>query len=439
MANHTWNFDVNGKSHDVLLRFGLIFGRQIWLDDTLINKGRNLFEKGSEYHFTVDNRPAELGIVSTPAGYEYYLRVNDEFVFSKNDKRKKIGKATARKFEQRQGRIEAGRKFGLKYFPLPAKQFAFQHRLIGYIENFLVLIAPGVRNSGGNSIPGHYILIRHSPIDVDRMKELKNNDEIKKALKNIRGRPDLFEVQPGFTTFFATSGLKKVSEFEVIERLLSIVPVISTNLKFTMADKCEGIECKLPYHKDLSLTIINGVPLAMCQECIDRIGEVGKKTEEKYKKQPSHLVRGTLYVLAAAFLGAIVWALVIVFLDLISAVFAVLIFLLVVKAMDHAKTKRTFVSLIIAGMLSLAGSIAGSYFGLAGYLFKEGKLELTINEFIKLAGYFLDNPKLLNGTIFFSLIGLVPYLFLGWSANRRYLKQFFKPEIEVIKNFEFNR
>jgi hypothetical protein len=439
MANRTWSFDVDGKSHIVLLKFGLIAGRQIWLDSTLINKGRNLFEMGSEYRFSVDGCPAELGIVSTPAGYEYYLRVNDEFINSKNDRRKKIGKSTARKFEQRQGWIDAGKKYGLEYFPLTAKPFAFQHRLIGYIENFLVLIAPGVRNVGGSSIPGYFILIRHSTIDADKIKELKNSEEIKKVLRNIKGRADWVDIQPGFTSLFTTTGFKKVSEAEVIERLVSIVPVISKSLKFTIADKCEGYECKLPYNKDLTLAFINAVPLAMCQECIDHIGDVGKKTEEEYKKQPDNLGKGTLYGLAATFLGAIVWALVIIFLDRIGPVFALLIFFLVVKAMDYAKTKRTFISLFIAGLLSLAGSIAGSYFGLAGYLFKEGKFELTLNEFIKLARYFMDNPKLLNETISFSLIGLVPYLLLAWTANRRYLKRFFKPEIEVIKNFEFKR
>ncbi len=394
MTNRIWTFDIDGKPHEVLLKFGVIPGRQIWLDGALINRGRNLFEMGSEYRFSVGGRPAELGIVSNPAGYEYYLRVDDELIFSKNDKRKRIGKSTARRFEQRQRWIDAGKKYGLEYIPQPAKQYAFQHRLIGYIENFLVMIAPGVRNSGENSVPGHYILIRHSSIDADKMKELKNNEEIKKAIKNHK-RTSLIGLifNQSSQSFFTTSGFKKASESEVVGRLVSIVPVISKSLKYTSADKCEGYECKFPYNKDLILTIVNGVPCAMCQECIDRIGDVGKKAEEQYKKQPGNLGKGTLYGLAATFLGAIAWALVIVFLDRIGGVFAILIFFLVVKAMDHAKTKRTLMSLSIAGVLSLAGSIAGSYFGLAGYLFKEGKFEPTINEFLKLADPFWIIPN----------------------------------------------
>lgn len=439
MPNRTWIFDIEGKSHEILLKFGLIPGRQIWLDGALINKGRNLFEMGSEYHFTVDGQPAELGIVSTPAGYEYYFRVKNEFIFPKNDRKKQIGKSTARKFAQRQVWLDIGGKYNLEYLPFSLKPFVYQHRLIGYLENFLVVIAPGFKRVGDSSVPGCYLVIRHSTLDAGKIKELKNNEDVKKGLKDIKARPDWLEIQPGVTNIFAAGLLKKVSELELSERLVSVFRALSKCIKPTIADKCEGMECKSPYFKDLKLTLVNGVPQVMCQDCIDGIDQIGKRAEDEYKKQPNNLMKGFLYGLAAACLGAIAWALAMVFLNTIGAIFSILIFFFVIKAMDYAKTKRTFFSLLIAGILSLAGSIAGSYFGIVGYLIKEGKFDPTINEFIRLAKVMLEKPKLLNETILFSLIGLVPYLFMMWNASRKHLSQFFKPKIEIIPTFQLKR
>lgn len=435
MAKHIWEFDINGIRHEVILKFDLISGRQIWLDGKLINKGRNTFESGSEYHFFVDEHPAELGIVSTPIGYEFYLRINNKFVYSKTNK--KIGKSTLKKFEQHQKLIDFANKHGLKYLPSSVHSSpSLNQRFIGYIKNFLVIIAFGYRNAGGNSIPGFYILIRHETIDAERAKEIKNDEEVKLALRNLKIPAELLQIDSTFSHLFVNSGFWKANEFQTIEKLLSIFNILANKLRPSAFNKCEGPECNSPYYKELTLTLINGVPQNLCQECIDHINTIGKKIEEDYKKQPHNLLAGTLYGLAAALLGAIFWALVFIFLERIGAVFAVFIFFLVVKAMDYAKTKRTFISLFVASLLSLFSSITGTYFGMVGYLYKEGELEITISELIELAQWLLNNPEVLNDTIFFALIGLVPYLFITWNSNRTGLKKYFKPDVELIRNFE---
>jgi hypothetical protein len=436
MAKCKWVFEINGKNHEVLLKFGLFSGRQILLDGNLINKGRNTFEMGSEFQFLVDDYNADLGIVSTATGYEYYLRINNEFVFPSNTKNKKIGKSTSKIFEERQKWENLGAKHEMKYCPLSNTPFAFRHRLIGYIQNFLVIIGVGSRRVGDNSIPGFYIQIRHAPIDSERSKDIKSNEIIKKTLKEMKVSVDWLEINPELSSLFITSGFKKASEIEAVERLFSFFYVISPFLRPALSGKCEGAECKSPFYKDLTLTLINGLPYAMCDECIDRIEDITKRAEEEYKNQPSNLLKGSLYGLAATTLGAIVWALVFIFLDRIGAVFAVLIFFIVVKAMDYAKTKRTFVSLMIASLLALAGSIAGTYIGIAGYLFKKGELELTLNGFIELAKFLLEEPELINQTIVFALVGLVPYLFITWSGNRKIMNLVFKPDVELVKSFE---
>ncbi len=176
----------------------------------------------------------------------------------------------------------------------------------------------------------------------------------------------------------------------------------------------------------------------MCQDCIDNVDNIGQKTQEEYKKSPNNLAKGVVYGLAAALLGAIGWALVIIFMDTIGAVFAVLIFFLVVKAMDYARTKRSIISLLLAGLLSMAGSILGSYLGIVGILIKDKGEVLSLDLLTWLARRMIEDPKLINETILFSLIGLVPYLFMTWNATRHGLKKIFKPEVEVIPSFKLH-
>lgn len=421
-----------------MLKFGLIPGRQIWLDGVLIEKGRRLFETGSEYRFAIGSHQAELGIISTSTGYEYYLRVDDQFVFPGNSKNQKIGKRTETKFKVKQAWLDFGKGFGLEYLPVSSRPFMLQHRLVGYVENFLITIGVGSKQVGDNSVPVIYLLLRHSSMDEEKIKEIKNNREILESLKKANIRADWLEVHSDFTILSVSPGLKKVGDFVLVERLLSVIPIFSKHLKPSIADKCEGAECKSPYYSNLKLIFLNGIPEAMCQDCIDNVDNIGQKAQEEYKKSPSNLAKGIVYGLAAALLGAIAWALVIIFMDRIGAIFAVLILLLVVKAMDYARTKRSIISLLLAGLLSLMGSILGSYLGMVGILIKDKGEVLSLDLLIWLARRMIEEPKLINETILFSLIGLVPYLYITWNATRRGLKHFFKPTAEVIPSFKLH-
>jgi hypothetical protein len=439
MAQRKWVFDLEGKQHEILLKHGPISGREIWLDGQLIEKGRVRPDIGSEHFFSIDGCSAELGIVTGTFRFEYYLRINGQFVFSKDDTHRRIGKFTTKKLEDRQKWIELANKHGLNYLPLPLKPFIFRNRLIGYMDNFLLLIVPTMKSFGENSTPGFVMGIRHSPIEQERAKEIKNDEEIKQFFKRTKTAPDWLEINQEITALFVAPGLKKVNDFELVERLISFFHIISKKLKPTQAGKCEGIECKSPYYKDLMLTLLNGVPLAMCQDCIDDIDRIGKRTEEEYKKRPSNLLKGTIYGSAAAVLSALICALVFIFLDQIGTILALLIFFPVIKAMDYAKTKRTFISLLIASLLSMIGSIAGTFLGIAGYLFREGKFDPSLSEFIRLAKLIMDDPKTTNQLIVAFLLILVPFLFTTWSNTRSGLKSYFKPEVEIIRNFELKQ
>ena len=438
MTTTKWTFSVKDEPHEVILKHGPIPGREIWLDGQLIQKGRVMPDVGSEHHFNINGQPVEVGIVAGALNFEHYLRVNNEFVFPSNKKSQMVGRLTQSKFKTRQAWIDFGIKHGLIYHPLEVKRFVFQHRLIGYIENFLVAIGVGWKQAGNTSIPVIYLLLRHENLDEEKIKEIKNNKELKEYFKNASIRADWFEVHSDFSIIFLSSHLEEIEDDVLVERILYLTPTLSKYFKPSLIDKCEGTECKAPYYKDLKLTFFNGIPSVMCQDCIDNVDNIGQKAQEEYKKSPGNLGKGIVYGLAAALLGAIAWALVIIFMDRIGAIFAVLILLLVVKAMDYARTKRSIISLLLAGLLSLMGSILGSYLGIVGILIKDKGEVLSLDLLIWLARRMIEEPKLINETILFSLIGLVPYLYITWDATRRGLKHFFKPTVEVIPYFKLH-
>lgn len=438
MTESKWVFDINNKKHEIILKFGFLSGRQILLDGNLVNSGRNPFERGSEFQISVDDKKVDLGIVSTAIGYEYYLCIDNEIVFPVDAKSNKISKAISKIFEERRKWEELGVEYGIEYYPLSNAPLAFRHRLIGYFQGFLVVIGIGSRKVGEYTTPGLYIQIRHALLDDEKTKEIKGSENIKRILKEMRIPADWLEIRTEFSSLFIALGAKKKSEIELVEELFSFFYIFSPYLKPVFSRKCEGVECRSPLYQDLTLTLINGVPFSMCDECIGRIDEIARKAEEEYRNRPPNLLKGILYGVVATFLGAIIWALIFIFLDSIGAVFAVFTFFIVVKAMDYAQTKRTFISLVIASVLSFVGSIAGTYIGVVGYLLKEGQIELTLSELFELAKFLFEEPELLNQTIMFSLIGLVPYFFITWNENRKNLKSFFKPDVELVKGFELN-
>lgn len=430
MVQRKWFPEINGRSHVVILKDNIIRGREVWLDDKLIEKGRIWADRGSEHHFLIDGQRAELGIVPAIWRFDYYLQIDNQLISQNKGGNSKLSKAVRRKLEEREKWVTFENKHELEYSPLKIKPFVYQHRLVGHVKNHLVLIMSGFKNVGEVSIPGIYMIMKHTSIDDEKIREIKGDHELNKFLKKSRATAGSLEITPEATILFL--GKTKESVEIIIERLLTFASMVSIYLKPGFRGKCEGINCKLPIGQDLQLLTINNLPFMMCHDCINNIKTINLKAEEEYKQLPDNLLTGFVYGLAGMLLGAILWALVFIFLDRIGAIFAIVTFFIIVKAMDMAKAKRSFISLFLAAILALVGSVIGVYLGVAGYLLKEHRIGLNIEDLINVAKRLLQDGEIINESIFFSLLGIVPYLFMAWNTHRKGLESVFRPEVEII-------
>jgi hypothetical protein len=435
MAQRTWKLNIDGTRHEVLLKHGPIQDREVWLDGKLIQKGRVRLDFGSDHFFSICDHPAELGIVSTLWGYDYYLRVDGKFVFSDKDKNQTVGKYVRKKVEERDKWIALGREHNLSYSPSQNKPFVYQHRLIGYANDHVVIIEPGIKPLGEASTPGVLMILRHAEIDLEKSQTIINAQEVKKIADDWPIRKDYLEMTPRFIALFVDVDAKRHDDELAIDFIFDFIAAVSRYLKPPLKEKCEGMECRAPLGQELQLTLINGVPYLMCQDCIHSLDKIGEKAKEEYKKVPSNLLKGTIYGFAGMVLGALLWALIFIFLDMIGTAFAIFTFFFILKAMDYAQTKRSFLSLFLASILALAGSVLGTYIGAIGYLLKEKEIGIHLEDFIGVAKFLIEEPEILREAIGFSLIGIVPYLFITWNANRDQLKSAFKPNVEVIPTF----
>ena len=127
--------------------------------------------------------------------------------------------------------------------------------------------------------------------------------------------------------------------------------------------------------------------------------------------------------------------------DFIAAALSAFILLGIVKAMDWVKAKRTFWSILIAGALSVGGSILGSYLGGLWTTVSKGGVSLTFifesfENFIWYLGFvwngLWEKTTIMGTTIMFSVLGVGVYLWSFWRQHRNQLKRAFKPEIHVV-------
>jgi hypothetical protein len=259
---------------------------------------------------------------------------------------------------------------------------------------------------------------------------------MQKLLAEWPVRKGFLETTPRFTSLFLDINTKKQEEDLAVDFMFDFIAIASKYLRPPMKDRCEGIECKMRLGQKLQLTFINKIPYLMCQNCIDTVDEIGKKDQEEYRKTPSNLLKGVIYGLGGMFAGALLWALIFIFFDMIGAAFAVFTFFIVLKMMDYVKTKRSFVSFFLASLLALCSSVLGTYLGMVGYLIKEKEIGINPEDLIFVARWLVEDFELLRTAIFFSLLGIVPLLVIVWAVQRRQLKSAFRPEVEVIPTFQ---
>jgi hypothetical protein len=103
-------------------------------------------------------------------------------------------------------------------------------------------------------------------------------------------------------------------------------------------------------------------------------------------------------------------------------------------AMDKAETKRTLLSVTAAGVISVFGVFLGDYLGVVGYLVKEREIIITFDKLFNIFVLLFEDGELLRESLFFALLGVIPYGLFFLHALRWQLKNTFVPDVEVFEN-----
>ena len=321
---------------------------------------------------------------------------------------------------------------GIDYLPHPDAKGSWQHRLIGYIKGFLVVVKysqlPQV------NFPVYGVLVRFSPLaDPKRIEQaLLENPEITEIRGKLKAYPSAFEIQENYAWIAIRYNYKKDSASEIAEKIFKFINLLSTNVCRLPTEICESKDCKSRPNYQTSLVFVNEFPQFLCNTCIAEIPKKGEKAQEEFQNAPTSLLQGIAGGLVTVLIGGIIWALVAVFLKRITAILAALMFAGVINVMDKVGTKRTIWSVLSAAFLSVGGVIFGSYLTIIFYNIKEYSAEVSMGLFVRAWQHLWSNPGVLFLPLFFYALGVLPYLWIVWSNTGRYLSMAFNPKVEII-------
>jgi hypothetical protein len=437
-----WEFTLDGKQH----RFKLVHGmgrRRFYLDGNLLLEQKQWRNRQVSYTFDVEGALCEVNFHNfymEYTGHYYSCFVNDVLIPSVQDKkwRRKIER---RGFAlQRNYWFELSKVLNLKPVPIHPELGYAGKPLLGDVKGFLTRINFGVSKENA---PLVFALVRYKP--VNDVKPIKNDLVQILSVAGILRKSSVYQVEPVAPDHALVSWFfnpKKLTAEQIAQSLFDVLAVFSRYTSGVSPFKCENTACKHPSDTNLKLVLVNGYPSWMCASCIAELDSLGERTKEDYKQAPLNFGRGLAAGILAAVAGSLAWAAMMILFDIIAAAFSAFILLGIVKAMDWVKAKRTFWSILIAGALSVGGSILGSYLGGLWTTVSKGGVSLTfifesLENFLWYLGFvwngLWEKTTVMNTTIMFSVLGVGIYLWSFWSQHRNQLKRAFKPEIYVVE------
>ncbi len=439
MATRDWEFMLNRKQHRLKLVHG-VGRRRFFLDEKLLLEQKDLKNNQISYSFEIDSHVCEINIHKIWMEYFYSFFLNEELIPSIQDQKWRKKPQNDRYASQRIYWAELARTLNLKPIPLHPELGFLGRPLLGELGGFLILIYFGVSNQ---NTPLVYVLVRYRPVN--------DTQSIKTDLTQLFSHAGIIRKSPGWLiselandrlVIYRSFEPTKIKANQLKESLVDIIGLLAKHTSGVSPFRCENSSCNNPADTNLKLVLINRNPIWMCAACIAELDTLGERTKEDYKQAPLNFGRGLMAGVLAAFAGSLLWAAFMILFEQIAAIFAALILVGVVKAMDWVKTKRTFWSILTAGFLSVGGSILGSYLGGLWTTVSKSGVSLTfIFESVEIFFWYLgfvwtglwEKTTIMGTTIMFSVLGVGLYLWSFWSSHRKSLQQAFKPEIHVVE------
>lgn len=431
MTQIIWSVNTNYRIHQVKLYHSLL-GTQlkIWIDNQPIDKSQSLIYYGGRYHLNIDDQTFELVILTNGFKYFYFLLHNDRPIPSDKEITRGISADDLFKSSYLSDLSfwkSLADYLNLNYIPNPEAAWRLRHRLIGTWKGYPILIQRGLRYDIRKTV--WYVLVRYYDHgSTDSANRIATDERVNQLLGGKV--KSLLQAGQGFA-LITMPVRKRESPSELAERIKTFFSVVATYTSPIPQDYCEGKECRRIAGQERRLVLVNGNPLILCQDCISKIPEWGKKSEEAYHKAPNNLLPGLIAGFGAAFLGAMVWVAIGFLFDLIAAALAAFILVSILKAMDQVATKRSKTSLSIASGLTILSVTAGQYGQLLLLLFRQG-MPLSGELFNTIWRVLFASPSVLYLAYFFTLLGAGVSLWQILSQQKSYFRQAFQPDVEVI-------
>lgn len=435
MTHRTWQFTLDGITHQVTLNYGLFKRCEIQLDGKIIYKHRSLLVTNLSQDVEIPGHNIELGILSGAISEEIYLRVDNEFVFAQEDKKQRIGKLSKRLFEDLETWKTLGKELGLDFYTCPDTIPPFRFRLVGYFSKSLVSITPAWRKNQSTILPGVLVMIKHAPVDEDKKKAIHQFKNMSEFLKITKIDKNDFSIATKATSLFILNRGKNSAQRNalIVKDFLHLV----TQYLNPSLEECEGPECKSGVGEPLQTIFFNGIPIQMCSDCIDHIGEVFHKEKEKFDNQPANLGKGALSAVKTGTLGAIAGGFILIVLgkvgfEVLCTFYTLILFVFITNAVAKATTKMTLPGMVIALVTSELATCLGIFLGGWGLLVVDSGAMVPLMNVLDYLMSVIISSNLLRMNLGTVLCLLAPFMAISWFTNRRNLKTAFSPIIERL-------
>lgn len=436
MTKRTWEIELDGHKHIVELTHQSWSGKhQIWVDGDLVKKGRKFGNRF--YHlFSIAGYSCELGITVENLKADYYLIVNNKFIYAQQ-RNADTGKSTNKFIQSLLTELafwqDLTKITGLKYISVPEIPRPWRHRLIGKINNYLVVIRGG-QNPDTQQVVVSTLIRYTTSFDKEFIQEqIKSDPMIKKLFGKQKIPKESLDVQSDFTLSVFPYQPKKEEAGQVAAKVKDLVYLLA-QYTTPLSNRCGADECLAK--ENLQLVFINDWPELFCPDCLAEVSGIGDDIKLLYDLAPSYIGRGFFAGMIGAVLGSVLWAIITVLFNRIGTVFAVGILIGIVYIMDWVGTKRTIWSILIAAALTVMSIVLGTYLAILWHVWYELAAPLSKDVLLKVLEFmFLEDRRLLTLSLVLSLIGVIPYLWLIWYNQKRGLSHLFQPHMEIVPEF----
>ena len=228
--------------------------------------------------------------------------------------------------------------------------------LIGITDGYIVALGLG-KGNGGHAAVKAWLRYAKTP----------GATQVKQALTPAAGKFKL-TADETTTTLVQTYSLGKPAATDVAERMRDLLAALKTSAS-PINGKCE--ECG---KAEPQILLLNGVPTHYCSACQVQLTQKLDAAAIGYENLETNLPLGLLYGVGAALLGSVAWGGVAYLVHRIFLWGAILIGLLVGKAVVKGTSKVTWAARIMIGAMTVASVAFGDSIFYALTVMKESQL-----------------------------------------------------------------